>query len=125
VICPAEVLLDASRDVGARNSRRLLALYSDKKSGFEVIHGVLDRIMVVTGAADSKKNDAGYQVEPSAEPAYFPGRQARVFRDGEAIGIIGVVHPDVLRKFDISTPCSVLELDLEPLLRVDDANAHS
>ena len=30
------VLLDETRDVGARNARRLLVLYSDKKSGLEV-----------------------------------------------------------------------------------------
>ena len=35
---------------------------------------------------------------------------------GKEVGIFGIVHPDVLSKFDIVNPCSVLELDLEPLL---------
>jgi phenylalanyl-tRNA synthetase beta chain len=29
-----------------------------------------------------------------------------------------VVHPDVLARFDVVNPCSVLELDLEPLMDV-------
>jgi phenylalanyl-tRNA synthetase beta chain len=108
------VLIDADKDVGARNARRLLVLYSDKKSGFEIVHGVLDRIMVVTGAA--KVGDAGYEMVESDEATFFPGRQARIVKDGKDIGVFGIVHPDVLQRFDIVNPCSILELDLEPLL---------
>ena len=112
------VRIDPIKDVGARNSRRLLVLLSDKKSGFETVHGVLDRIMVVTGAA--KGGSAGYEVVESNEPTYFPGRQAYIMRDGKQIGVFGIVHPTVLQKFDIVNPCSVLELDLEPLVAVGD-----
>jgi phenylalanyl-tRNA synthetase beta chain len=108
------VLIDDDKDVGARNCRRLLVLYSNVKAGFEVVHGVLDRMMTIVGAA--KGGDAGYTVEPAAEPTYFPGRQAYIVRDGKRIGVFGIVHPDVLSKFDIVNPCSVLELDLEPLM---------
>ena len=112
------VLLDETKDVGARNSRRLLVLYSNTTSGFEVVHGALDRVMLVTGAA--KNGDAGYTLDTSMDEAtYFPGRQAAIVRDGRRIGVMGVVHPTVLGKFDIVNPCSVLELDLEPLVDID------
>ena len=111
------VLLDASKDVGARNSRRLLVLYSNTTSGFEVAHGALDRVMQITGAA--KDGDAGYTLDTSLnEATYFPGRQAGIVRDGKRIGVMGVVHPTVLGKFDIVNPCSVLELDLEPFVDI-------
>ena len=74
--------------------------------------------MVVTGAA--KGGSAGYEVVESNEPTYFPGRQAYIMRDGKQIGVFGIVHPTVLQKFDIVNPCSVLELDLEPLVAVGD-----
>ncbi len=32
-------------EVGARNERRLAAAYYNKHTGFEFIHGLLDRIM--------------------------------------------------------------------------------
>jgi phenylalanyl-tRNA synthetase beta chain len=41
------VLLDGERDVGARNERRLVAVHCGKASEFEVIHGLLDRVMQV------------------------------------------------------------------------------
>ena len=111
------VLLDESKDVGARNSRRLLVLYSNTTSGFEVVHGALDRVMQITGAA--KDGDAGYTLDTSMnEATYFPGRQAGIVRDGKRIGVMGVVHPTVLGKFDIVNPCSVLELDLEPFVDI-------
>jgi len=114
------VVIDENADVGARNSRRLLALHSAQTSGLESIHGVLDRVMQVTGAAGSFEpgpENAGYElIQTRNEPTFFPGRQATIVRDGKEIGVFGIVHPDVLKEFDIVNPVSVLELELEPLL---------
>ena len=110
------VVLDPEADVGARNSRRLLVLYSNVQSGFEVVQGVLDRVMQVVGIAKFDGSDFGYQLQESNEPTYFPGRQAHVMRNGKKIGVFGIVHPDVCAKFDIVSPTSVLELELEPLM---------
>ena len=39
------VLRDDSSDTGARNCRRLVATYMGPTAGFEIIHGLVDRIM--------------------------------------------------------------------------------
>ena len=39
------VVKDAGAEVGARNERRLAAVFYNKSPGFEIIHGLLDRIM--------------------------------------------------------------------------------
>lgn len=39
------VLRDDSSDTGAKNCRRLVATYMGPTAGFEVIHGLVDRIM--------------------------------------------------------------------------------
>jgi len=36
-------------------------------------------------------------------------------RQGVPIGVLGVIHPDVLKSFDIPFPCAAMELDLEVL----------
>uniref|UniRef100_A0A5K3FVX1 phenylalanine--tRNA ligase n=1 Tax=Mesocestoides corti TaxID=53468 RepID=A0A5K3FVX1_MESCO len=41
------VIKDDNKDVGCRNNRRVCAVYCNKTSGFEIIHGVLDRLMQV------------------------------------------------------------------------------
>ena len=43
------VLLDKKKAVGARNERRLVAVQAAREAGFEVVHGLLNRIMEVLG----------------------------------------------------------------------------
>lgn len=50
------ILLDPSRETGARNERRLVAVHSNKEAGFEVIHGLLNRIMEVLGVPHSTED---------------------------------------------------------------------
>jgi len=44
---------------------------------------------------------------------FFPMRGASVMLDGQDIGSIGVLHPEVLEKFQLKNPVSLLELDFE------------
>ncbi len=111
------VLLDPERDVGARNCRRLLALSSNTKAGFEVVHGLLDRLMEVLHVpADPTAGYHTLAAPPQKEGPWLPGRVADVLLRGQRIGRMGVVHPDVLARFDVAHPCSALELDIEPFL---------
>jgi phenylalanyl-tRNA synthetase beta chain len=43
------VLIDAEKAVGARNERRLIAVQAARGAGFEVLHGLLNRVMDVLG----------------------------------------------------------------------------
>lgn len=108
----------------SRNERHFCAAICGKTSGFEVVHGLLDRVMAMlstkvseTGAMEQE----GYWIEETDEPTYFPGRAASVWvrhRDGkrQSIGTFGILHPSVLEKFEIPYPVSTLELNLEVFL---------
>ena len=50
------------------------------------------------------------------DPSFFPGRCADVIMHGKSIGRLGVVHPEVVTKFDLTLPCAALEINLEALL---------
>lgn len=111
------VVLDDQKDVGAANQRRLAALYCNSNSGFEIIHGLVDRIMEVVGVPFvTVGDDSGYYIRPSHEPEFFPGRQASIIFKGKSIGAFGIVHPEVLARFDIPDPCSMLEMNIQPFL---------
>lgn len=110
-------VLDESKDVSARNHRQVAALYCGATSGFELIHGLVDRIMEVTGTPFVSPGDnSGYYIKCSDEPEFLSGRQASIIYKGKAIGTFGIVHPQVLENFDIPDPCSFVELNLESLL---------
>jgi phenylalanyl-tRNA synthetase beta chain len=45
-----------------------------------------------------------------------PGRGARVARDGQTVGYLGALHPQLAKTLDLGPDVHVLELALEPLL---------
>ncbi|VEL34787.1 unnamed protein product [Protopolystoma xenopodis] len=135
------------QDVGAVNCRQVCAVYYNKSSGFEIIHGLLDRLMQVLevypsadlvkdkksiGASAISLERTVYFLEPTQDVSFFEGRCARILlcRQTEnsdlsslptkpaplVVGHFGVLHPEVLRNFDLYLPCSALELNLEDFL---------
>ncbi|KHN18405.1 Putative phenylalanine--tRNA ligase beta subunit [Glycine soja] len=110
-------VLDEQRDVGAKNLRQLAALYCGANAGFEIIHGLVDRVMEKNGVPFVSPGDkSGYYIERSDEPEFLAGRQARIIYKGKHIGTFGIVHPEVLNNFDIPDPCSFVELNIESFL---------
>ncbi|KAG5456166.1 MAG: hypothetical protein BJ554DRAFT_4168, partial [Olpidium bornovanus] len=117
-------LKDEAAERRARNERRVAVVYSSKVAGFEIIHGLLHRLMQMlhTNLASATGSDEGYYIRESENPTYFPGRSADVFRrtsessEGTLIGTFGTVHPEVLEKFDAAFPVAALEFNLEPFL---------
>ncbi|KAJ3218136.1 phenylalanine--tRNA ligase subunit beta [Dinochytrium kinnereticum] len=102
----------------ARNERHVGIVYSNLKgSGFELIHGMLDRIMAMLNVPLVRINeDGGYYVKESENATFFPGRRADVFYNRKLIGAFGILHPEVVQKFDFLYPTSALEFNLEPFL---------
>ncbi|CAJ2506070.1 Uu.00g002000.m01.CDS01 [Anthostomella pinea] len=125
----------------ARNERHFSAAWYGRSSGFEEVHGLLDRVMLTLKQAfvsreeglpasgaknmdfevrqDHTKRD-GYWLEPIDEATFFGGRAAAIYlRLGGKevrIGELGILHPTVLEKFDIKYPVSTLEVNIEALL---------
>nr|CAD7195505.1 unnamed protein product [Timema douglasi] len=108
------ILRDISTEVGARNERRLCAVNCNKSPGFEVIHGLLDRVMTLLEIPKSvDKNIVGYYLQATDDPAFFPQRCAEVVVNGRVIGRMGVLHPDVITSFDLALPIACLEINVE------------
>ena len=113
------VLRDESQERRARNQRQLCAIVCGKKSGFEVIHGLVDRLMQLVSvkrASPTSSGTNGFYIQESQNETFFQGRRADVIYKDKVIGSFGIVHPTVLEKFEIQYPCSALEIDIEPFL---------
>lgn len=119
-------LKDTSLERQSYNQRRFAAVYAGKTSGFEIVQGLLDRLMKmlrVPWFEDSSKKGRGYWIsELTNDGTYFPGRGATVYlrksEDSEpiVIGTLGVLHPDVLANFEIPYVASSIELNVEVFL---------
>ncbi|KAF9820949.1 hypothetical protein IEO21_00926 [Rhodonia placenta] len=136
------VVKDAARERQARNVRHAAAVWCNRTAGFEVIHGLLDRVMqmleVPRIAGTDYKAETGYYLKEREDATFFPGRAATIYyrappkeksilpavkRGVEAvfgattdqeIGVLGILHPTVLENFEIPYPCSAVEFTLEP-----------
>jgi len=108
------IMTNKNKDVGAQNRRHLCALNYSKSPGFEVIHGLLDRLMQLLEVPPSKHT--GYYLKASSDSAYFPGRCAEIVVKGESIGFMGVLHPNVVKAFELNLPCAAIEIDVEKFL---------
>lgn len=114
------VFADDNSDVGANNVRHISAIYYGRQtSGFETIHGLLDRIMQVLDIKyiEDKANKAslanGYYIEACQDDAYLAGRCAAIIYAGDRIGLMGILHPEVMTNFELNHPCSSLEMTIE------------
>jgi phenylalanyl-tRNA synthetase beta chain len=109
------VVKDAGSEVGARNERHLAAVFYNMSPGFEIIHGLLDRVMQLLEVPNAE-DSSGYQLRQGSDPALFPGRAADVVAYGQVVGSLGVVHPEVITAFELTLPCSAIEINIEPFL---------
>ncbi|KIV88138.1 phenylalanine-tRNA ligase, beta subunit [Exophiala mesophila] len=116
----------------SRNERHFAAAWYGKTSGFEVVHGLLDRILAMLRTAfitkeegleaknGARGSDIHYWIEEVDDPMYFAGHGASIHaKIGEKevqIGSFGILHPTVLEKFDLRYPVSVLEFNVEVFL---------
>eukprot|EP00052_Salpingoeca_macrocollata_P035313 m.14262 g.14262 ORF g.14262 m.14262 type:complete len:606 (+) comp7821_c0_seq1:917-2734(+) len=115
------VVKDSSCDTGARNNRRLAAAICNTAPDFEAIQGLLDYVMKMLGVQSNLTAKPGhpevYELRASQDPAFFGELGAAdIFYKGQRVGVLGVVHPEVLANYELKAPCSALELDIEPFL---------
>ncbi|KAI4103862.1 MAG: hypothetical protein L6R37_003587 [Teloschistes peruensis] len=121
---------DLSLERKSRNERHFAAAWYGKSSGFEVVHGLMDRVMLmlksafVTGEEGLKSKGAGeaaYWIDEVDDPTFFPGHAAAIHlrldgREEQVIGVFGILHPTVLEKFELKYPVSTLEMNIEVFL---------
>lgn len=135
----SDVVLPETNEVGARNLRKMVGLHAAHSSAFEVIHGLVDRVMTcaqippeaayasnsltkadIANGLRVARPGWSYQVRPGNDPMYFQGMSADVVVvvDGQekSVGHFGVVHPEVLKAYEIIYPCTVMEIDIEAIL---------
>jgi len=97
-------------EVGAKNCRKLAAVWYSTTSGFENIMGLADRLMELL----EMKN---YRFKPINDNMYFPGRCCNLVVNYQnietVVGRLGVVHPEVLANFELTCPASSLEIDVD------------
>jgi phenylalanyl-tRNA synthetase beta chain len=115
----------------SRNERHFAAAWYGKTSGFEVVHGLLDRVLAMLKTAfitneeglevkNGSPSSLQYWIEELNDPTFFPGHgasiHARIAGSDVVIGSFGILHPTILEKFELKYPVSVVEFNVEVFL---------
>lgn len=58
----------------------------------------------------------GYTLKHIDDATFMPGRCAAITVNNKVIGTVGVLHPDVIKAFELNLPCCALEINLEPFV---------
>lgn len=70
------------------------------------------------GIIENLFNKISFSFRPSRYRNFHPGRQVSVMANELEVGIMGEVHPETLKKADLSQPVYFAELNLEDLQRI-------
>jgi phenylalanyl-tRNA synthetase beta chain len=113
----------------SRNERHFAAAFLGKNSGFEVVHGLMDRVMLMLksafmtseeGLKGKAAGETAYWITEVDDKTFLPGHAAAInLRMGgreQVIGVFGILHPSVLEKFELKYPVSTLEMNIEVFL---------
>jgi phenylalanyl-tRNA synthetase beta chain len=74
------------------------------------LKGVLERIF-------EGLHISGVQYQPGAHPSFHPGKCAEIQINGQSLGVMGELHPQVVENYDFpETPVLAADLDLRALL---------
>ncbi len=101
--------VDETAETGAREERFVAAAMIGTHVGYADIRAVGDALVFEMGGQMA--------VEPTEHPGFIAGRVAELRTpDGQRLGIMGEVHPQVLENYGLKHPVAVFELSLEKLL---------
>jgi len=98
---------DDSQNSNVAEARHVAGAVARRDASYEAAKGRLQAVC----------DDFGVELEtPRAEhPSFIDGRAASVVIDGDAVGVIGEVHPSVLVEHDLEVPVAAFEFDLDAL----------
>ena len=93
------------------DERTQLSLGMYGAGDFFDLKGVVELVLDKLGMKGLKEYDAR-----AGKSFLHPGRQANIIYDGEVIGYLGEVHPEVLDNYDIGTKAYVAVLDMPSIV---------
>lgn len=85
---------------------------------FYDLKGDLESILAL-GGHDSSVNSTDFSFTPGAHSALHPGQSATISRDGEPVGYIGALHPELQKKMGFSQDIYLFEVKLSAITARD------
>ncbi|MCU7835664.1 MAG: phenylalanine--tRNA ligase subunit beta [gamma proteobacterium symbiont of Taylorina sp.] len=69
----------------------------------------------VEGLLSLGSDFSNYQFIAEQHPALHPGQTARIYKNNQAVGWMGTLHPGVAKAMDVKSSCILFELEVEAI----------
>jgi len=99
--------LDDSRNTGVTEHRTVAGALARTDASYEDAKARLQAIAEAFGTA--------LETPATTHPTFIDGRAADIVLDGEAVGVVGEIHPNVLVEHDLELPVAAFEFRLDAL----------
>jgi phenylalanyl-tRNA synthetase beta chain len=99
--------LDPAENTGVAEWRTVAGVLARTEASYEDAKARLQGLASAFGTT--------LETPPTAHPAFIDGRTAAVVLDGDAVGVVGEVHPAVLVEHDLAVPVAAFEFRLDGL----------
>ncbi len=86
---------------------KIAAVTIHTAAGFTEIRSCLDTLLGSIGVK--------FEVLPTAHPSFLEGRTGEVMSGQKRLGVVGELHPRIIRAWDLSLPVAAFELEIPPM----------
>jgi len=76
-------------------------------AGFTEIRSCVDTLLKSIGLE--------FMIEPATHPSFLEGRTCTISTKGKRLGVVGELHPKVIRAWGLSLPVAAFELEIPPV----------
>jgi phenylalanyl-tRNA synthetase beta chain len=99
--------VDESENTGVAEHRTVAGVLARHDASYEDAKARLQAV--------ARNFDVSLETPPTEHPTFISGRVASVVIDGETMGVIGEIHPEVLVEHDLEVPVTGFEFRLDAL----------
>jgi phenylalanyl-tRNA synthetase beta chain len=100
---------DKAENTGVKEEDHIACALCYAKAGYNEIKSRLQSLCLNFGKLDKLRTVA------ASHPTYIPGRCAEIYIGDKKVGIIGELHPVVLRNWGIDMPIAAFEMEMSAL----------
>lgn len=97
-------LKNEKTETGIEERERLAIALAGENTNFTEIKQVLDYLFKMLGKQ--------YELKEAVSSAFIVGRTGKILVDKKEVGVIGEIHPRIIKSFKLKLPIAALELDL-------------
>ncbi|MCW4045089.1 MAG: phenylalanine--tRNA ligase subunit beta [Candidatus Bathyarchaeota archaeon] len=102
-------LLDDTRETRTRDEEWLAAAVSHADAGFSEIKSALDAFFANLGV--------NWQIKATKHPSFIEGRVGAAVINGENVGVLGEVSPEVLNAWKLENPTAAFEINMQKIIK--------